>query len=69
MESLGTVYTDVQVNQLAQRHFENQQLEESKWASKLSNLQEGQKTEYREWVMKVYEDSKTQEKTPAYMLV
>ncbi|XP_074648788.1 FERRY endosomal RAB5 effector complex subunit 3-like [Tubulanus polymorphus] len=64
---LGTVYTDVQVNQLAQRQFENTQMIESKWASELSNLQETQKREYREWVMKVHEDTQTSHGTPSFV--
>ncbi len=43
------------------------QLVESKWASELSSLQETQKREYRNWVMKVYEDTQTTEATPAYV--
>lgn len=67
VQSLGVSYTDEQVNQLAQRHFENTQLVESKWASELSNLQETQKREYRDWVMKVHEDTQTTAGTPTYV--
>lgn len=45
------------------------QLVESKWASELSNLQETQKREYRDWVMKVHEDTQTTAGTPTYVYV
>ena len=35
---------------------------ESLWSSELSQLQESQKREYREWVMKVHEDTTEKEK-------
>lgn len=56
---LGKGYTDEQVNVLAQRNFENLQMLEGKWAAELSNQQEIQRREYRDWVMKVYEDTKS----------
>lgn len=41
---------------------------ETKWQSELLNQQEVQKKEYREWVMKVHEDTKTSANgTPKYM--
>ncbi|CAH1795039.1 unnamed protein product [Owenia fusiformis] len=52
---VGTIYTDQQVNQLAQKHYDNTQLIESKWASELSNLQETQKRQYKNHVMKLHE--------------
>ncbi|XP_064618656.1 protein C12orf4 homolog [Lineus longissimus] len=64
---LGTAYSDAQVNQLAQRQFENTQMIDSKWASELSNQQETQKREYREWVMKVHEDTQTATGTPSFV--
>ena len=45
------------------------QLITSKWASELSNLQETQKREYREWVMNVHEDTQTTAGTPTYVWV
>ena len=43
------------------------QMIESKWASELSNLQETQKREFREWVMKVHEDSHVSTGTPTFV--
>ena len=96
VQRLGITYTDEQINQLAQRHFENMevliiiislhclatnvfemfvketypcnfQLVGSKWASELSNIKDTQKREYREWVMRVHEDTQATEATPTYM--
>ncbi|XP_064617462.1 protein C12orf4 homolog [Liolophura sinensis] len=67
VQSVGSTYTDDQINQLAQRHFDNTQLISSKWASELSNLQELQKREYREWVMKVHEDTQANTTAPGYV--
>lgn len=66
LQNAGTLYTDEQINQLAQRHFENTQVVNSKWASELTNRREMQKREYREWVMKVHEDTQTSVGTPTY---
>ncbi|KAL4240488.1 hypothetical protein ACF0H5_001279 [Mactra antiquata] len=66
MSNIGTSYRDDDINQLAQRHFENSQMIESKWTSELSNQQEIQKREYREWVKKVHEDTQGSS-TPKYM--
>jgi hypothetical protein len=38
---------------------------ESKWTKELLNLKDTQKQEFREWVIKVHED--TQSKSPTYM--
>ncbi|KAK2167583.1 hypothetical protein LSH36_26g09044 [Paralvinella palmiformis] len=66
IRKLGISSTDEQINQMAQRHFENTQLVESKWASELSNLNETQRREYRDWVMDLHEDTQTTDSTPAY---
>ncbi|XP_033747327.1 protein C12orf4-like isoform X1 [Pecten maximus] len=63
----GNTYTDEQISQLAQRHFDNAQLIESKWTSELNNLKEIQKREFREWIIKVHEDTQTPAKSPSYI--
>jgi len=65
VRNAGVSYTDEQINQLAQRHMDNSQMIESKWMSELSNQQQIQKTQFREWVLKVHED--TNSGTPSYM--
>lgn len=66
VKNVGTKYSDEQINQLAQRHFENTQLIDGKWSNELKHLQEAQKREYREWVLKVHEDSQSPSKSPSY---
>lgn len=66
VRNAGTGYTDDQINRLAQQHFDNSQMIETKWMSELSNQQEIQRREYREWVMKVHEDTQGSG-TPKYM--
>lgn len=56
INNLGLVTTDKDVNDLAARHCEDAQMLETYWSSELSQLQELQKREYREWVTKVHED-------------
>ncbi|XP_014665687.1 PREDICTED: protein C12orf4-like [Priapulus caudatus] len=66
VQSLGHGFNDREVNQLAARHFENQQLAESKWESEISALKDTQKREYKDFVMNVQEH--TQSTTgPAFM--
>lgn len=56
INNLGIVTSDKDVNDLAARHCEDAQMLETYWSSELSQLQEMQKREYREWVTKVHED-------------
>lgn len=56
VESVGTLTTDKDVNDLAVTHLENIQMVESKWESEISALRELQKREFQEWVAKVHED-------------
>lgn len=67
MKNAGTKYTDAQVNQLAQRHIDNSQLISGKWSSELSNLRDTQKREFREWVLKVHEDTQSPSKSTSYL--
>lgn len=66
VKNAGIAYTDEQINQLAQRHLDNSQMIESKWTNELSNQQQIQKAQFREWVMKVHEDTQSSG-TPSYM--
>lgn len=67
MKNAGTKYSDAQVNQLAQRHIDNSQLISGKWSSELSNLRDTQKREFREWVLKVHEDTQSPSKSTTYL--
>lgn len=66
VRNAGTAYTDEQINQLAQRHMDNSQMIETKWSTELGNQQQIQKAQFREWVMKVHEDTQSSG-TPSYM--
>ncbi|XP_060068652.1 protein C12orf4 homolog [Ylistrum balloti] len=67
LKEVGKSYTDEQISSLAQRHFDNAQLIENKWTSELNNLKEIQKREFREWVIKVHEDTQSPAKSPSYL--
>ncbi|XP_070594482.1 ferry endosomal RAB5 effector complex subunit 3 [Erythrolamprus reginae] len=58
MQELGKSLTDQDVNMLAAKHFESQQLLENKWSSELKQTTAIQKQEYQEWVVKVHQDLK-----------
>ncbi|XP_076459255.1 FERRY endosomal RAB5 effector complex subunit 3-like [Babylonia areolata] len=66
LQHVGEAYGDDDINTLAQRHFDNMQLIEGKWAGELSQLREEQKREYHNWVHRVYEDTQAAS-TPSYV--
>lgn len=43
------------------------QLISGKWSSELSNLRDTQKREFREWVLKVHEDTLSPSKSTSYL--
>uniref|UniRef100_A0A7M5UWM5 Uncharacterized protein n=1 Tax=Clytia hemisphaerica TaxID=252671 RepID=A0A7M5UWM5_9CNID len=55
--NVGYLTTDEDINQMAARQLENSQMQEIYWSSAISELQEKQKREYKEWVMNVHERS------------
>lgn len=65
MDEAMKSYSSEEVNNLAKNHIDQMQMIEGKWTKELTNLKDTQKTEFREWVIKVHED--TQSKSPAYM--
>ncbi|KAK7113652.1 FERRY endosomal RAB5 effector complex subunit 3-like [Littorina saxatilis] len=66
LQHVGESYRDDDINSLAQRHFDNMQLGEGKWAGELSQLREEQKREYHDWVHRVFEDTQAAN-TPSYV--
>ncbi|XP_063446108.1 protein C12orf4 homolog isoform X1 [Mytilus trossulus] len=62
MDEAVKTYSNDEVNELAQNHFEQMQMIESKWTKELTNLKDTQKQEFREWVIKVHEDTQSQSK-------
>ncbi|KAK3090690.1 hypothetical protein FSP39_013761 [Pinctada imbricata] len=67
VRNVGKTYRDDEINLLAQRHFENSQLIGGKWSSELTNLKDTQKREFREWVVKVHEDTQSPTKSTSYL--
>ncbi|OWF51817.1 protein C12orf4-like [Mizuhopecten yessoensis] len=67
LKEVGKTYTDDQISQLAQRHLESVQLIENKWNSELNNLKDIQKHEFRDWIIKVHEDTQIPAKSPSYI--
>lgn len=65
MDEAVKTYSNEEINELAQNHFDQMQMIESKWTKELCNLKDTQKQEFREWVIKVHED--TQSKSPSYI--
>ncbi|XP_075756783.1 ferry endosomal RAB5 effector complex subunit 3 isoform X2 [Pelodiscus sinensis] len=63
MQELGKSLTDQDVNSLAAKHFESQQVLENKWTSELKQSTAIQKQEYQEWVIKLYQDLKNPNNT------
>lgn len=57
IENIGTSATDEDVNSLSTRQLEESQMQETYWSSSLSDLQELQRREYRDWVKTVHENT------------
>jgi len=56
LENVGYSATDQDVNNLSGKQLDEYQVQETYWSSALSDLQETQKREYREWVKAVHEN-------------
>lgn len=59
VEGVHVYSTEQDINQLAARHFEDQNLLQGKWNSEVDTLKENQRKEYREWLMKMLEEHQT----------
>ena len=53
---IGEFSTELEVNALAARHCEDQNMIQAKINSQVDSLQETQRREYREWLMKLLEE-------------
>lgn len=53
---IGEFSTEADVNFLAARHCEDQNMIQAKINSQIDSLQETQKREYRDWLMKLLEE-------------
>jgi hypothetical protein len=69
LEGVDVYSTEEDINQLAARHFEDQNLLQGKWNSEVDTLKETQRKEYREWLMKMLEEHQTNVTlpTPTYV--
>ena len=56
LEAVGITKTERDVNVLMRQHTMEREVCETQWSSELSQLQETQRREYREWVLN-YEES------------
>lgn len=56
VSGIGEFSTESEVNALAARHCEDQNLVQAKINSQIDSLQETQRREYREWLMKLLEE-------------
>lgn len=57
---IGEFSTEAEVNSLAARHCEDQNMIQGKIYSQVDSLQETQRREYREWLMKLLEEQAEQ---------
>lgn len=62
MKELGSQSSEADINTMMRQHTIEREQCESMWSSELSQLQESQRREYREWVMKVHEETTEKEK-------
>ncbi|KAI1292149.1 Protein C12orf4 [Halotydeus destructor] len=56
IKSVGTRITEEDVNVLSLNHFDQAEKLRKSWETSLDDLKEGQKAEFNEWLLKVYED-------------
>lgn len=57
MSNLGAGRTEADINTMMRGHTLERERGEGVWSSELSQLQESQRREYREWVLKLAEES------------
>ncbi|CAM1318661.1 C12orf4 (predicted) [Pycnogonum litorale] len=67
VEGIGITTTDHDVNNLASRHFEQNQITALRWESQLTSVKEQQKRDYKEWVMAVHEDFQMSPDSTSYL--
>ncbi|XP_066995758.1 FERRY endosomal RAB5 effector complex subunit 3 isoform X2 [Anabrus simplex] len=59
VEGVPVYNSEQDINEMAARHFEDQNLLHGKWNSEVDTLKENQRKEYREWLMKMLEEHQT----------
>lgn len=66
VQKVGITFTDRDINELATRHFEENQNFDDYWEKRIGSLKDTQKKEFHEWVLKVYEDYRNGCGSPGY---
>nr|CAD7446414.1 unnamed protein product [Timema bartmani]CAD7458723.1 unnamed protein product [Timema tahoe] len=69
VEGVHVYSTEQEINNMAARHFEDQNLLQGRWNSEVDTLKESQKREYRDWLMKLLEDHHTNITLPTESLL
>lgn len=59
VESLESGSTEQSINEMAGRHFEEQSLLQGEWNSKVDALKLEQRRQYRNWIMRMFEEQQT----------
>lgn len=62
MKSLGTSKSEYDINLLMQQHISERDKCEARWSNELHQLQESQRTEYRDWMATVYNEMESYDK-------
>ncbi len=57
MHGLGTNSSEADINTMMRAHTLEREGGEGMWSSELSQLQESQRREYREWVLKLHDET------------
>ena len=59
MDALGTSKSDKDINLMTRQHTLEREVCDERWSKELSQLQESQRREYRDWVTTVHLDMET----------
>jgi hypothetical protein len=59
MDALGTSKSDKDISSMTRQHTLEREMCDERWSKELSQLQESQRREYRDWVTTVHLDMET----------
>ncbi len=69
MQGLGTSSSEADINTMMRAYTLEREGGEGVWSSELSQLQESQRREYREWVLKLHEETAQKVKGQSTLIV
>ncbi len=69
MQRLGTSSSEADINAMMRAYTLERESGEGVWSSELSQLQESQRREYREWVLKLHEETAEKVKGQSTLIV